>query len=407
MSNIKLPSLSEFQEYAKTLAIRECKSDDGRFVGYKYTENTIFAANWDKVTPNARGIAFDVNTGKCVLRPYEKFFNYSELVTPEGNFTNLYHILEKTPGFAPAITKKFRYMDKLDGSLYIASVLDDGTFIGKTSGSFNAWQGKWAEQWLKEHVDLSYLGDGTAASGTMRCNCTFLFEIICNDDLHPISYDYEHCVLHGIKDNETGDELPLEDMLAFAAHWGLKTPEIVEFDTLADAIAYSTALPSNKEGGVITFDSGFKVKAKGKEFLTLQKLYHNLTPRYIWENFNSATGEFNNGTEELIPEEMPEVKEFAAQMKRDFREKLNTVVDNAAHLFSFGLPRKDVYFKVRDLYDDVNLVGATMTAYTAIEKDAAHDGVVHIPYINHYATAGCRESVKKAIKPTKDIIERE
>lgn len=394
MSN--LPTLNEFREAAKTTAIRECKSADGKYLGYKYTENTIYSEEWNIVTLNARGIAFDAETGECVLRPYKKFFNYSELIA-DGNYKNLWRILEKTDGFMPVITPRFRYMDKLDGSLYIASVLKNGEFLGKTSGSFNAWQGKWAEEWVKNHVDITFEGDGTAKSGTMKCNCTFLFEIICDDDLHPITYDYEACVLHGIVDNDTGDELPIEDVQAFASKWNLKVAEIIEFNSLDEAIEYSKNLPANKEGGVITFDSGFKVKVKGIEFLALQKLYHNLTPRYIWENFNELTGEFNTGVEELIPEEMPEVKEFAADMKKSFSNTLNRVIDFANSIAKRDISRKDVYLQTKDELVDPCLVSAVMNIYTSIINGC----VATIENVSPSA----RASVKKYLQPSREIIE--
>ena len=54
-------------------------SDDGRLVCFKYTEATAANADWDEVTLNARGIVFEVATGKVVARPWHKFFNYHEL----------------------------------------------------------------------------------------------------------------------------------------------------------------------------------------------------------------------------------------------------------------------------------------------------------------------------------------
>ena len=70
----RLPTLQEFLEAEKKGRISSHRQ--GHLIGFKYTNETIYAQDWDEVTLNARGIAFNELTGEVVARPFKKFFNY-------------------------------------------------------------------------------------------------------------------------------------------------------------------------------------------------------------------------------------------------------------------------------------------------------------------------------------------
>ena len=124
---------------------------DGKLVGFKYSRETTYSSNWNKITLAARGVTFDSVTGEIVARPFRKFFNFGELVTVEGVNTTLCKKLPKE--YLPNLNGHFRVMDKLDGFLAI-------TFFNpytqkwqiKTSGSFHADQSDWAQAWFNEHI---------------------------------------------------------------------------------------------------------------------------------------------------------------------------------------------------------------------------------------------------------------
>ena len=167
-------------------------------VGFKYSMNTIYTGDWDDVTLNARGIVFNEKTGEIVARPFKKFFNYQEFYDGEGNQSELY--LKVPQEFKPNLEGPFRCMEKVDGSL---GIVFKNPFTKKwqvkTGGSFDSEQSNWAQSWFDQHIDINLLVEGF----------TYCFEIIYNEDVHPIHYDFEGMVLLGALSNETGFEVPL------------------------------------------------------------------------------------------------------------------------------------------------------------------------------------------------------
>lgn len=73
-------NLLPFEEEVKKKNIRKFESEDGKLVGYNYTDQCTFDRAWNDVTLNSRGIVFEKETGKLVALPFPKFWNYSELI---------------------------------------------------------------------------------------------------------------------------------------------------------------------------------------------------------------------------------------------------------------------------------------------------------------------------------------
>ena len=111
-------NLENCLEYAELGWLDKHESADGKLVGFKYSRQTVYDGAWDEITLQCRGIVFEKSTGKIVAHPFDKFFNYQELYAENGELTALGKILK------PEITKKFRAMDKIDGSLGIVFFYD-------------------------------------------------------------------------------------------------------------------------------------------------------------------------------------------------------------------------------------------------------------------------------------------
>ena len=309
-----LPSLNEFLK--AEMDGRVSAHRQGNFVGFKYTNETIYAQDWDLVTLNARGIVFNVMTGEVVARPFKKFFNYQEFFDEEGNHSLLY---EKLPAeWKPNISGPARYMEKVDGSLGI--VFWNGTkWQVKTVGSFDSAQALWAQKWFDENVDPLY----------MIQTRTYLFEIVCNDDIHPIHYDYEGMVLLSVISNKTGEEYSLEEIKQTAQLLKVRIVEIYDFEHFEDAVAWAKELPKTKEGLVITFDNGFKTKAKSDDWCELAKLFEGITKWNIWvcydveKDFFHAHVDKHNAYKPIddevlfIPEELAEMRKFAETVRSE------------------------------------------------------------------------------------------
>lgn len=319
-----LPSLNEFIAAADQgrIAMHELNSFNKKLLGFKYTTNTVYSEDWDNVSLHARGIVFDYATGEVLARPFDKFFNLGEMIDIEtGELKSIAGYVKAHLGFdnlsGDYKHQKFRVMDKLDGSLGIAFWTGVDWYV-KTAGSFESDQAKWANEWFDTLVNPNVLDKSK----------TYLFEIIYNEDKHPIEYDFEGMVLLGIVDTKTGIEEPLSEILHIAKELNIRHAEVLEFTDFDEVVRYAKALPKTKEGVVITFENGFKLKIKGDEFLALQKIFHFLSKDVVYENFLWKTANANmlcdialaytEGFIANIPEEMEDMKKYAYDLYDNF-----------------------------------------------------------------------------------------
>lgn len=376
-----LPSMNEFIAAADDgrIAMHEMELAHKILLGFKYTTNTVYSEDWDNVSLHARGIVFDYATGEVLARPFDKFFNLGEMIDTEtGVLKPIAGCVKQHLGFdnlsGDYKHQKFRVMDKLDGSLGIAFWTGTDWYV-KTAGSFESDQAKWANEWFDMIIDPSILDKSK----------TYLFEIIYDEDKHPIEYDFEGLVLLGIVDTKTGIEEPLSEILRVAKELNIRHAEVLEFTDFDEVVKYAKNLPKTKEGVVITFENGFKLKVKGDEFLALQKIFHFLTKDVIYENFlwNSVDANqetsvkdnliyaFNEGFIVNIPEEMEDMKKYAHDLYENFLYYCSVVEllgKGARAMAVKGRERRCIYESVVQSLTEMELkclVDAVMKYFTA------------------------------------------
>ena len=376
-----LPSMNEFIAAADDgrIAMHEMEWAHKILLGFKYTTNTVYSEDWDNVSLHARGIVFDYATGEVLARPFDKFFNLGEMIDTEtGVLKPIAGYVKQHLGFdnlsGDYKHQKFRVMDKLDGSLGIAFWTGTDWYV-KTAGSFESDQAKWANEWFDMIIDPSILDKSK----------TYLFEIIYDEDKHPIEYDFEGMVLLGIVDTLSGIEEPLSEILRVAKELNIRHAEVLEFTDFDEVVKYAKNLPKTKEGVVITFENGFKLKVKGDEFLALQKIFHFLTKDVIYENFlwNSVDANqetsvkdnliyaFNEDFIVNIPEEMEDMKKYAHDLYENFLYYCSVVEllgKGARAMAVKGRERRYIYETVVQSLTEMELkclVDAVMKYFTA------------------------------------------
>lgn len=376
-----LPTLEEFIKAAEEGRI--LRHDFNNLVGFKYTTNTVYSGDWNPVTLYARGIVFDKDTGKVLAYPFEKFFNFGELVDDQSNLTTLAHDVIAHQGYDNLLrdisTQRFRVMDKLDGSLGIM-FWTGKTWLIKTAGSFVSEQALWANKWAADNIDVTKLDK----------NCTYMFEIIYDEDVHPIQYDFEGLVLLGINDNTTMKEKPFADIVHTAFELKINHAEVLEFTDFDEVVKYAKALPNAKEGVVVTFDNGFKVKIKGAEFLALQRIFHYLSPAVIWENFDWENAEssyciaaqYAEDFIKNIPEELTDMKEAANQIAEKF-------FMNMTEVFNYGQQLRADYPIRKEAYEALCKSSCKKELYAA----------VLLYYTNGKENSKIREAIYRTVKP--------
>ena len=213
---------------------------------YNYTAKTQFDGHWTPETRACRGLILDEH-GVVVARPFEKFFT-----------------LDQHPEPLPA--EPFDVFEKLDGSLGILYWIDGEPNIA-TRGSFDGEQAERANRIL--HAKYRHLFSG------LDRELTYLFEIIYPQNRIVVDYgDTEDLFLLTAIETESGREIgPLDTGF----------PTVMRYDGIADLSVLTAMEEVNKEGFVIRFQSGVRVKIKFEEYKRLHKLVTGINPRHVWE----------------------------------------------------------------------------------------------------------------------------
>jgi len=275
---------------------------------YKYTQECVFSRKWDEITLNMRGTVID-NEGNRVSNPFPKFFNLDELEPLNISLPNL----------------PYKVYEKIDGSL-IEVFKYGGEIVVSSAGSFTSAQATVAENMLKTKYShlLKYIKEGK----------TYLFELIF--PLNKILVDYgktEKLVLLAIRDLETGNEIEIDMINARAAGFDVVEEVNMSIEELKKEI--ETPYFFNKEGFVIVFKNGFRVKMKYAEYFRLHKLLCNINEKFIWEHVSEGK-EINLND---IPDESFEfIKNTTTMLKNKFNEIENEI--------------KNIYEKIHENLDN-------------------------------------------------------
>jgi RNA ligase len=229
-----------------------------------------------------RGLILD-EKGKVIARPLSKFFNVEEL--------------DKLGITIPEIS--FEIFEKMDGSLGIIYRDTDQVYKVATRGSFNSDQAIYATNLL--HEKYSHVLD------KLKDDRTYLVEIIFPENRIVVNYGLERkLVLLAILDKETGKDYPLEDI-------GFPLPKI--YDGVSDYkdIRNKIEEEPNKEGYVVKFSNGFRMKVKLEEYVRLHRIVTGINERSVWEML--LEGNNLDSLLEKVPEEFETwIKEVSTRL---------------------------------------------------------------------------------------------
>lgn len=278
------------EEYVIGGLLRKDMTDDGELAVYTYTDQTTFERAWDKITLNSRGHVYNVRTGERVACLFSKFFNLNERdcryeVLP---WDKPYEVYEKMDGWIGGL---FRHK---------------GKFWVSTRGSFHSDGSKWASSFI-QHKDLSFLPD----------EVTLVFEIITPEQKIILDYKGERTLyVLAAFNRHTGEEYQREQVEIWAKEAGLPIVEIHRSMTIQDCLKMKDEL-KDREGFVIRFHDGKRVKVKTEWYCAIAKIMANLTPISVWE----CMGEGKVKQEYLrsIPEELkPLVDKYKNELESQF-----------------------------------------------------------------------------------------
>jgi RNA ligase len=321
---------------------------------WNYTPKVQYERLWDDITIQCRGLVTN-SKGEIVARPFKKFFNYEEH-KPEDIPNENYVVYEKMDGslgilfyYEYELSDERRYniwfnnnyetgmerffdpknLPDFDDPYYEPTPKRKGEWIMATRGSFTSSQAIKGKEILDKKYDIS----------SLRKDNTYLFEIIFPENRIVVDYgDEEKLVVLGAIHTETGDEVP-DSSIFFMQEGGFEIVTTYKtwgegYDLLKEEIS------KDKEGYVIRFKNGFRMKIKGDEYVRLHKILTNISNRDIWEYLKD-----NKPFDELLERVPDEFNDWVKETVRDLRYTCYHIRETAGKLhdrFRYGL------------YNDVN-----------------------------------------------------
>ena len=284
------------------------KHPDADLFIYNYTNKAQYDRVWNEITLQSRGLILDAALN-IIARPFKKFFNLEELL----------------PGEIP--DEPFEAYDKIDGSLGILYWLNGSPYIA-TRGSFISNQALHATKILHDKYAFTFDKLGRHA--------TYLFEIVYPENKIVVDYgDEDDLILIAVIDNTTGIDLPLPD---------IGFPIVKKYDGVNDLNLLVTLGEENKEGFVIKFKSGLRVKVKFAEYLRLHRIITGVSNLIIWEHLSEG-----RSFEDLLEKVPDEFYEWVKKTIEELKSQYNEILTDSRNSFKQLETRKEtaLYFRTQ------------------------------------------------------------
>ncbi len=261
---------------------------------WNYSPKVQYEKLWDEITIQCRGLVTN-SKGDIVARPFKKFFNYEEH-KPEDIPNENFEVYEKMDGslgilfyYEYELSDERRYniwfnnnyetgmerffdpnnLPDFDNPYYDPTPKKKGEWILATRGSFTSPQAIRGAEILSKYK-----------YSELSTDCTYLFEIIYPENRIVVDYNNEEkLVLLGAIQTNTGREFNI-----YSEHYEDLGFELVMmyktwgegYDLLKEEIS------NDREGYVIRFMNGFRMKIKGEEYKRLHKILTGISSRDIW-----------------------------------------------------------------------------------------------------------------------------
>lgn len=268
---------------------------------YNYTAKAQYSKFWTKEIKQCRGLVCNFD-GEIIARPFEKFFNLEEYDQP---------LPEET----------FEVYEKIDGSMGILYFIGNIPYIA-SRGSFDSPQAIKGSSLLHNQYK--------EAIPQLNKEKTYLFEIIYPENKFVVNYGKQNSLtLLAVIDTKTGDE----DNIEKYSHLGFPIVQKFKSTNLNDLKELN--LP-NKEGFVVKFKNGLRLKIKFANYLELHAVVSKISELSIWKMLHdnapfektliNAPDELYDWIDEIKNKFTNEFKKIELIVQKDF-EKLTKDVD--------------------------------------------------------------------------------
>lgn len=243
---------------------------------YNYTNKCQYGSHWNEITISHRGLIKN-KEGEVLYHCLPKIFNIEQV--------------NDIPEFP------YKVYEKLDGSLGIMYWVNNEPFIA-TRGSFNNDIARIATKILHSKYETII--------SSLNSKHTYLFEIITPSNKVVVDYDnVSDIYLLAILD-EYGKDLPLQN---------IGFPVVDEFNTNLNVEELQALNITNKEGFILHYSNGERIKVKFETYKLLHKFKHIIS----YDTLINAHIENNIETLIDIPDELYEdLKQKLSKLKEDY-----------------------------------------------------------------------------------------
>lgn len=281
----RLFDISELKRLVDERYVNVQKHPSAELYIYNYGPKVPYEKFWNDVTMHCRGLILDKDMN-IVARPFRKFFNLSE----------------HDPSEIPSLG--FEVFEKMDGSMGILYWAEGSPYIA-TRGSFDSVQARKANEML--HSKYAHAFDRLDRSKT------YIFEIIYPENRIVCDYgETEDLVLLAVIDNHTGEDHELPE---------IGFPVVKRYDGIDDMSELLAVQDHDREGYVIRFRNGFRVKVKFEEYCRLHRILTQVSNKTVWE-YMSTGKDFGELLDRVPDEFYGWVRSTRAKIQMDFDRTL-------------------------------------------------------------------------------------
>jgi len=294
----------KIDELVDTGYLNRTKHPDKDLYILKYSRNCQFENEWNEITLMARGLVVDGDYN-IIARPFGKFFNIEE------------HDVNKLP-----LKDGFEVFEKMDGSLGIVFFYE-GEWHMATSGSFISDQAVKGKELLN--------GFGTSYLAT---NTTYLFEIIYPDNRIVVDYsDAEGLVLLSAFHTKSGEEWSYDRL---NEQYKDRYEIVPRYDNASDLMKLKGLDLVNKEGFVVRFKNGLRIKIKFAEYVRLHAILTQMSNLVIWRSLRwghdldlvDVPDEFDEWVRDTMKDLLAEFGRVKYEINKRYYSIIRSMVDD-------------------------------------------------------------------------------
>lgn len=217
----------------------------------------------EQIVQECRGLILNsLDSWEIVAWPYQKFFNYGEGHAPEIDWDSM-KVYEKLDG---SLMTLYWY----GGKWKVASSgnPDAGGQVFSTGSNPTTFKYLFWLVWKELKYDMPY---------SCARNCTFMFELMTPINKVVVHHNKRRLVLHGIRNNLSGQEFEPEG----AATWyNWEICKTYMMNSIEQVVHNSGQLNPIHQEGYIVVDKHFnRVKIKSPQYVALHHMKSSMSPR--------------------------------------------------------------------------------------------------------------------------------